>query len=119
MQKLFLLIFIALSLHSCNLKEQIEKMNRINSNLETEFEHDNIDSTYHFGTEENDNYFQISFYEFDLTDKTHSELELLANRVQSYFVKKFPEFENLEFIEVRFSKSSEETADSFINFKFE
>ena len=104
---------------SCNLKETIQKIQRINAELEQEFEHSDISSSYNFGTEENDNYFQIDFHNYNMSDKTHSELESLANKVSDFFQEKHPEYDDLDFIEVRFSKSNEENTDSFVNFKFQ
>jgi hypothetical protein len=54
-----------------------------------------------------------------MSDKTHSELESLANKVSDFFQEKHPEYDDLDFIEVRFSESNEENTDSFVNFKFQ
>lgn len=118
MKKINLLILIITIVTSCNLKETIQKLGKISAELEKEFKHSEINSTYHFGTEDDDNYFQISFYNYDLTEKTHSELEELANKINDFFVKKYPEYNDLDFLEVRFTKSDETNADSFVNFKF-
>lgn len=119
MKRIFILLFIFSSLTSCNLKEKIQKISKINDELETEFKHDQIFSTFNFGTDEESNYFLISFYEYDLTNKTHSELETIAKKVKTFFKKNNPEYNNLDFIEIRFTKSDQETANSFVNFRFE
>ncbi|MEE4259596.1 MAG: hypothetical protein V2I62_07550 [Bacteroidales bacterium] len=119
MRKIYFLILIFAILTSCNLKEKMQKMERINTELEKEFKHPEINSNYHFGTEEDDNYIQINFYSFDLSEKTHSELEKMANMVNQFFLERNPEFDDLDFIEVRFTKSDKKTANSFVNFFFE
>lgn len=91
-------------------------MERINSDLQQEFKHPEINASFHFGTEEGDNYVKIDFY---IVDKAHSELEALATKVNKYFIENYPEYDKLDFIEVRFTKADKKTADSFVNFKFE
>lgn len=118
MKKIYILLLIIITSTSCNLKETLQKIQSINTELEKEFNHSEISSSYHFGTEENDNYFQINFYQYNLADKTHLELETLAKKVSWFFQEKYPEYDNLDFIEVRFSESDKENADSFVNFKF-
>ena len=109
---------ILLPLLSCSLKDKIKRMQGINTALSKEFNHKNVNSSYHFGSEENDNYFQINFYNYELSNKTHSELENTATNIQAFFKKGYPEYDDLDFIEVRFRKSDLSTDDSYVNFKF-
>ncbi len=117
MKKIFPLFLIALTIFSCNLKEQIEKMGKIESDLEREFNHFEVSSIYHWGTEEGDNYLQISFYEYDMDSKTYFHLESTADSVFNYLKTYKTDFRNLEFMQVRFTKEVEEEAESFVNFK--
>ena len=117
MKKIKILILILLPLFSCNLEEQMEKMNKMNTKLENEFGHNDINCYYHWGSEEEDNYFQISFYNYDMSSKTHSELEKLAKKVEKFFKKQNTDFKNLEYIEVRFTKEDRSNAESFVSFK--
>lgn len=119
MKKVYILFLVCMISTSCNLKEALQKFQKINTELEGEFNHSEISSSYHFGTEENDNYFQIDFYNYNLADKTHSELEIKAKKVSWFFQEKHPEYDDLDFIEVRFTESDSENADSFVNFKFQ
>ncbi|WP_405207146.1 hypothetical protein [Aquimarina sp. LLG6339-5] len=119
MKKIYILLLLLFSIASCNLKEQIQKIREINNELETEFKHDEIYCAFNFGTDEETDYFLISFYEYDLTNKTHSELETLAKEVKTFFVKRNPEYDDLDFIEIRFTKSNQENANSYVNFRFE
>jgi len=106
-----------LTLLSCNLDEKIEKMNKINSDLVNEFGHDDINSLHHWGTDDNDNYFQITFYNYNMSEKSYSELEELATEVRKYFIRQDYDFDDLEFIEIRFTKQDKSNADSFVIFK--
>lgn len=118
MKKIYILLLIFSITTSCNIKEKLEKITKVNIELKKKFKHSEIYSTYNFGTEEDDNYFQINFFNYALSEKTHSELEKLANDVNLFFKKKHPEYNNLDFIEIRFSKYDKENSDSFVNFKF-
>lgn len=118
MKKYIILLLIFSISTSCNIKEKLEKITKVNTELKKEFKHSEIYSTYNFGTEEDDNYFQITFFSYNMSDKTHSELEKLANEVNLFFKKKYPEYDNLDFIEIRFNKLDKENSDSFVNFKF-
>ncbi len=95
----------------------MEKMNKINTDFENEFGHNDISTSHHWGSEEGDNYFQITFYNFDMSDRQYSELEELAKKVQIFFGEQNYDFNDLEFIEVIFSKEDESNAESFVNFK--
>jgi hypothetical protein len=118
MKKIYIVLLIFSITTSCNIKEKLKKITKVNTELKQKFEHSEIYSTYNLGTEENDNYFQINFFNYELSEKTHSEMEILANEVNLFFRKKHPEYDNLDFIEIRFSKSDKENTDSFVNFKF-
>lgn len=118
MKRTYILLLIFSIATSCNLKEKLQKIERINSELKKEFKHSEINSSYSLGTEENDDFFQINFYSYALSEKTHSELENIADKVHLFLIKKYPEYDNLDYIEVRFSKSNKENTDSFVNFKF-
>lgn len=75
-------------------------MNEVNKKLEKEFAHDNINCAHHRGSEEGDNYFQINFYNYDMSSKSYSELEELGKKVKWFFNKQNTGFKNLEYIEV-------------------
>jgi|TARA_B110000093_G_C12837046_1_gene353636 hypothetical protein len=118
MKRTYILLLIFSIATSCNLKEKLQKIEKINSELKKEFKHSEINSTYSFGTEENDDFFQINFFSYALSEKTHSELENMADKVHLFFREKHPEYNDLDYIEVRFSKFDKENTDSFVNFKF-
>ena len=42
----------------------------------------------------------------------------MADKVHLFFREKHPEYNDLDYIEVRFSKFDKENTDSFVNFKF-
>lgn len=112
---LFFSIFISI-IYSCNLKESLTKFQKIDEEIEKQFNHD-ITTTYGFG-DSNGNYFRFTFYDFDISKKTNLELEKMAHKVNGFFLKKYPEYKELDFVEVRFTKY-DSTSDSFVNFKFE
>jgi len=119
MKKITYFTIILLTITSCNLAEKFEKLNKLETELKQEFNHSNISISYSLGTEENDNFYQITFYEYNMTDKTHSELKTKANLVNSYFNRKISNKANIDYKEVRFTESNSDDATSFVNFKFD
>lgn len=95
----------------------MQKITKINTELKDKFNHEEISSNYHFGTEKGDNYFEVSFYEYDMNSKSYNQLESTADSVFNYFKKYKEDFENLEFTEVRFTKEKNDDAESFVSFK--
>lgn len=118
MRKTLLIVLLISTICSCNLSEQFKKIKQLNSELKKEFNHQNINGSYHFGTEDDDDYFQIDFYRYPISDKTNSELEIIASKVKDYIKSNYPEYDDLDYIEVRFTKESSDNAESFTNFKF-
>lgn len=117
MKKYFLFFFIFISIiYSCNLKESLTKFQKINKEIGKQFNHD-VTTTYGFGDSDGD-YFRFTFYDFDMSQKTNLQLERMAHKVNGFFLKKHPEYKELDFVEVRFTKDDSES-DSFVNFKFE
>ena len=51
MKRTYILLLIFSIATSCNLKEKLQKIEKINSELKKEFKHSEINSTYSFGTE--------------------------------------------------------------------
>jgi len=119
MKKITYFMIILLSITSCKLAEKFEKLNKLEKELQQEFNHPNISISYSFGTEENDNFYQITFYEYDMADKTHSELKSKANLVNSYFDRKISNKADIDFKEVRYTESDSDDAISFVSFKFD
>ena len=119
MKKICLMILLFTILASCDIGGMLQKMAEIDTGLTEEFDHTDILTTIHLGTKNNDDYIQIDFNRYPVAKKAHSELELLANEVSLYFKEKYPEYDNLDFLEVRFTKADKENAESFVSFKFE
>ncbi len=102
---------------SCNLKAQMEKIGKIEADLEKKFKHSEVYFNHHWGTEKGDNYLQVSFYEYDMDSKSYSQLESTADSVFSYIKTYKTDFEDLEFMQVRFTKEKDGEAESFVSFK--
>lgn len=112
---LFFLLFTSI-LYSCNLKESLTKLQKIDQEIEKQFKH-NVTTTYGFGDSDG-NYFRFTFYGFDMSEKTNLKLENMAVKVNKFFLNKYPKYEDLDFVEVRFTKDASDS-DSFVNFKFQ
>ncbi|MCF6346791.1 MAG: hypothetical protein L3J20_00630 [Flavobacteriaceae bacterium] len=111
--KLFYFLFLSIS--SCNLFDNMEKMNM---ELETAFNHNNIVTSLGLGTEDGDNHIQVTFYKYDLSVQTIPELEKLANKVIYKLLGNYPKFKQFEYIEIRFTEGeNSEENDSYMNFR--
>ena len=95
----------------------MEKIGKIETDLEKKFNHNELSFTHHWGSEKGDNYLQVSFYEYDMDSKPYSQLESTADSVFRYLKPYKTDFEDLEFMQVRFTKEKDEEAESFVNFK--
>ena len=80
-------------------KEKLQKISKkleiINSDLRKQFNHEKIFSDIGWGTSEGSNYVEVTFYEFNMDSKKHSELKTLSNKVIERLVFKNPKFKEL------------------------
>ncbi|MBW1294748.1 hypothetical protein [Aquimarina litoralis] len=120
MKKTYIFLSLLIVFTSCNFKERIQKIGTINDELQKEFKHEDILCGFNFGIDDDDesNYFLISFYNYDLSNKLYSQLEIEAIEVKQFFLNRYPEYRELDFIEIRFTKLNQDNAHSFVNFRF-
>jgi hypothetical protein len=121
-KKLSYIAFVFLFIISCNFKEKFDKqmqlLDKVKVDLETHFNHQPIDIVSRWSTEEENNYLVITLYEYDMDVKTNSQLESLANSIIFRVTAKNANFENKQFIEVRFTNEPEsEKLNSFTSFR--
>lgn len=122
MKKILSISLIFFLFTSCNLKEKLQEISKkleiINSDLRKQFNHEKIYSDIGWGTSEGSNYVEVTFYEFNMDSKNHSELEVLSNKVIQRLVLKNPKFKEKEFIEIRFTnKQQSDEINSFTKFR--
>lgn len=122
MKKILSISLVFFLFTSCNLKEKLQKISKkleiINSDLRKQFNHEKIFSDIGWGTSEGSNYVEVTFYEFNMDSKKHSELKTLSNKVIERLVFKNPKFKEKEFIEIRFTnKQQSEEINSFTKFR--
>jgi len=114
--KILLLSLILLT--SCNLKETFKKYDEINNDLKVTFSHNKINLNQHWGSDENDNYILITFYDFNLESKSYKDLEKLSDKVIYRVLAKNTDYKKLDFIEVQFTNQDKsKDLDSYISFK--
>jgi hypothetical protein len=114
--KFIFLLFLVLS--SCNLKEKLAEMQNITNDLESHFNHDNINLVLSWGTDEDENNAQITFYEYNVSEKEYNEMKKTASEVSKRLTTKYEKFKNLDFVEVRFSEEMKKDKNSsFVTFK--
>ncbi|MFN8251209.1 MAG: hypothetical protein U0V75_04945 [Ferruginibacter sp.] len=105
---------------SCNFKKTLEKIDTINSDLRTTFNHQDITTGISMGTNEGSNNVIVSFYNFNLDSLSISDLTNLASRVELRVCEKNSSFKKLDYIEVRFTKQEyPDNASDLVSFKFE
>jgi hypothetical protein len=93
-------------------------MKKMNSELESTFNHNNIVTSLGMGTEDGGNHLQVTFYKYNMSSQTIQELEKLSDRVIYRLLAKYPNLKQLEYIEVRFTeKENLEENDSYVNFR--
>ena len=115
---LYKYFFLLLFFTSCNLSDNLKKVDTINSALTEEFNTDSIDTTVKWGTNSEDNNIVVSFYGYDFGDQTHKDLDSLATIARKIIIEKFPEAAQLNHIEVRFTEEEDlDKAKSFTSFR--
>lgn len=113
-------LFIALLVVtvSCDLPRTFEKINIIQEDLSSTFNHDKILVTMHWGTGEDSDYCSVIFYQYHLHSVVYDTLEIRANRIADQLLKDNMELRDLDYIEVRFTdKKDPENDESFVTFK--
>jgi len=116
MKKILILTFFVFI--SCNFSKSFEEIKHIQDDLSAKFGHDKLSVVLHWGTENDDNYSIITFYQYPINGISYDELELKAHKVANHIKTNFPKFKKLDYIEVRYSKYEEsDNNDSFITFK--
>lgn len=72
-----------------------------------------------WGTEEEDNYLQVCFYQYPTRKKSNKELEKTGFQVTELLLTKYPELRRASYLEVLFTEQpySEESSDSFTSYK--
>ena len=75
------LFILIVTMSSCKLKEEYDKIVRLNSHFQSEFNYEHLSINRNWSTEENGNYIRATFYQYDLDTQTNSELDSLSNQV--------------------------------------
>jgi len=88
---LILTLFIFIS---CNLSKTFEEIKLIQDDLSTNFGHDKLNVTLHWGTEDDNNYSIITFYQYPINSISYDELESKAHNIVNHLKTKFPKFKN-------------------------
>lgn len=110
------LIFILLI--SCNLRDKIAEMEKMDEEIQSFFNHDDIVIAINWGTEEQHNNVQVTFYQYDVTNREYSELKSTANKVTTRLISNYPKFKKMNFIETRFTEEeNNDDNSSFVTFK--
>lgn len=113
-----ILILSLILFTSCNLKEELKKYEEITDDLKTTFKHEKIRLNQHWGTEENEDFVLILFYDFDLESNSFEDLEKLSSKVIYRLIAKNISYKKLDYIEVRFTNSVDSgSINSFSSFK--
>ena len=116
LHKLFILVFLVLS--SCDLKEKVEKFKILEAELETQFEYNNINIGFGWGSSDESNYLRVTFSEYSISTKEYVEIKTIAKKVFEFVLTKDPTIKSLDFIEVRFEdEESIIDNESYIIFK--
>jgi hypothetical protein len=111
-------LFIFLLFYSCNFKEKVAEMKTIDHDLETYFNYDKINVNISWGTEEENNNIIVTFYQYPLSTIAYSKLKETSNEVIDRLITKNPKFQDLFFIEVRFTEeNNSNNVSSFTSFK--
>jgi hypothetical protein len=104
---------------SCNLKEALDNVDKINSDLKPVFKHEKITTSIKTGTDAEDNNVQVTFYEYKFGAKTNKSLDSLALKIRNRIIEKNPQMKELDHIEIRFTEEKEsENNSSFVSFKY-
>lgn len=118
MKKTIFLIFLSVIFSSCNLADKLEQMQKMNDDLEQHFEHNHINMVIGFGTDDEDNNVEVTFYEYDLSSTEYQELKKISERVANRLNSKYPGLRKKSYIEVRFTEEiKSDNNNSFVNFK--
>lgn len=118
MKVTILLICTLLMTSSCDLKETLKRINQLEFELQEEFNNPNISGDFTLSTEEDSSFYQVTFYEYDILDKTNAQLKAKANSVYNFIIKKIGKNARLNYIEIRFTESTKDNAYSFTSFKY-
>lgn len=114
---LYLLSFIILT--SCNIGDTIKKREKINAELKDYLNDDNVNTSWSFGTDDENNYIHIDFTNYKFGTKTHQYLDSLSNDINNRIRTKFPEITKKTSIEVRYTQEEDiEFAKSFVIFRY-
>lgn len=117
--KIYTLILFFYFLASCGLKEQFEKVDKINADLTETFGHKDINTTLKWGTDEKDNYVIVLFYNFNINSTPYTQLDSLASKVRQRVVEHNPELKNTNNIEIQFTKENNtENINNYVAFKY-
>ncbi|AGC78589.1 hypothetical protein LX97_02647 [Nonlabens dokdonensis] len=118
MKVTILLICTLLLFSSCDLKETFKRIQKLEFELQEEFNDPNISIDFTLSTEEDSSFYQVTFYEYDILDKTNAELKSKANLVYNFIVEKIGKNARLNYIEIRFTESDKDNAYSFTSFRY-
>lgn len=115
------LIATSLVLFSCaDLQEKLQLMMKISKDLSGRFEHQQIHTSFGFGTEAESNYLSVTFLDFPIQNAEEAELEDVSARVSDYLFAKYPELNDLSYIEVRFTDEVDiDNMQNFYSYKTE
>lgn len=118
MKKIVLPLILSLLINSCNLSEKFNQVQKINDDLEQHFGHDNISVSIGFGTDDEDNYVEVTFYEYGVSSIDYMVLKDISHKVSDRLKSKLPNLKSKQLIEVRFTEETKsDTNNSFVTFK--
>jgi hypothetical protein len=93
-------------------------MKKMDEEFQTFFNHDDIVIAINWGTDEENNNVQVTFYQYDVANRKYSELKNMSNKVKTRLISNYPKFKKLNFIETRFTEEeNKDDNSSFVTFK--
>ncbi|MEN8817830.1 MAG: hypothetical protein ABF274_13295, partial [Nonlabens sp.] len=78
----------------------------------------NISVNFNLTTEEDTSFCQVTFYEYDIAFQTNAELKAKSNSVYNFIIKKIGKNARFNYVEIRFTGSTKEKAQSFTKFVY-
>jgi len=118
MKRIGFLLALSLIFTSCNLAEKLEQIKKMNDDLEQYFDHHNINMVIGFGTDDEDNNVEVTFYEYDVSSIKYQKLKRISEKVVERLNSKYPTFRKKNYIEVIFTEESKNKENnSFVSFK--
>lgn len=103
-----------------DIQEKFSLMMRISQDLSKNFNHHQINTSFGFGTETEDNHLTVTFFNFPIDSVEAEDFEGMATRVSDYLFEKYPEISEMKYVEVVFSEGAgTQNGESFYSYKRE